>query len=157
MQISTFWTRWLLVVCGIMFLFGLILVFAPSLILESFGSRYYNQFFGHEDVFSTLTSAEISFQHFVYGIMGAVIMAWISLIIGLITIPFRRGEAWAWKLITVSVLIWFEGDSYVSIVTGFPLHALANVGFLVLMVLPLIATYRQFHPKDNRQPQPARI
>lgn len=144
--ISPFWTRWLLGVSIIGTLLGIIL-FATSVIQQAAGSIYYEVFLG-AGTYQTLGEAELRFQQFLYGVMGAVMAAWMLALAIIIHIPFRRGEKWAWYVVDASVVLWFIGDSYVSIVTGFSAHVLINVGFLVAVGLPLLMTFRQFHPRS---------
>ena len=143
-RISPFWTRWLLVVSIIGTAIGMVL-FATSVIQQAAGSMYYEVFLG-AGTYQTLGEAELRFQQFLYGVMGAVMAAWMLALAFIIHIPFRQGEKWAWYAIDASLVLWFIGDSYTSIITGFSAHLWINAGFLLALGLPLLMTFRQFHP-----------
>lgn len=148
-NISTFWTRWLLTVSVITMTLGIVL-FATSIIQQTLGSLYYQVYLG-TGAYDTLSPAEIDFQQFVYGVMGAVMAGWMLALALIVHIPFRRGEKWAWYTVDASVVLWFIGDSYVSIITGFSAHVLINIVLLATFSLPLLMTFRQFHPRISQQ------
>lgn len=145
--VSTVWTRWLLAVSIIGCVLG-VLLFAVPFVQQTVGDLYYDRYLG-ESAYSALSGPEIRFQQFVYGVMGALMAAWMATLAFLIHIPFRRGERWAWYAIDIGAVLWFIGDSYVSAVTGFGVHILVNVGFLMAIGLPLVMTFRQFHPRNS--------
>ncbi len=142
-EISPFWRRWMLLIALILILMGLMTSFTP-LIQNSTGAIYYNQFFDF-DAYANISTGDLRFQTFLYGVMGAVLTSWGLLLAFLIAFPLRQGQKWAWYAITLSILVWFVGDGYASVSTGFAIHALINVPVLVLMGIPLLATYRQLH------------
>lgn len=49
-------------------------------------------------------------------------------------------------MIAASLLAWFLPDTGFSLWSGFWQNALFNLGFAVLFLVPLAATYSQFHP-----------
>lgn len=151
--VSPFWTRWLLVVSVMGTVLGVIL-FATPLIQQTVGGVYYDQYLG-AGAYTTLSNPEVRFQQFVYGVMGAVMAAWMMALVFLIHVPFRRGEKWAWYAIDISTAMWFIGDTYISIVTGFGVHALVNLGLLVAIGIPLLMTFRHFHRPHNPRLVPA--
>ena len=142
-RVSPFWTLWLLIVAAIWIALG-IAMFATPLVEQVFGAFYYEQYLD-AGAYSTLGEQEIRFQHYMYGVMGALTAAWMAALAFIIHVPFRHGEKWAWYAIEVSTALWFIGDSYVSIVTGFAANALVNLGLLLAVGIPLLMTYRQLH------------
>jgi len=140
--ISRFWIRWLMGVSAILILLGGLLAFTP-LVHSLVAPMYYNNFFT-TDAYAALSDGARNFQTFVYGAAGAAVMSWGFSMLMIAHTAFRRGQRWAWLTISMSVLLWFAGDSYASVVTGFPIHALINISFLILLGLPMVATYRQF-------------
>ena len=76
---------------------------------------------------------------FVYGVLGAVIIGWMTTVIAMVRGPLRRRETWAWWAVTGALVVWFLVDTTLSLVLGFPGHALFNVGFVVVLGVPLIA------------------
>lgn len=146
-KISKFWWRWLVVASGITFGFGLLMALVDP-VQTLLQSTFYGFAFG-EGAYSQLDAAQIMFQDWLYGIMGSVMMGWGTIILFIVWKPFRRGERWAWYALLVSLLIWFLPDSYASAVNQVPENVLLNIGFLVMLGLPLIGTYSAFHPTSS--------
>jgi hypothetical protein len=139
--ISTFWRRWMLFATGSMIVMGLVIAFTP-LVTNIVDPIYYNNYFDY-DAYSTLSGGDLRFHTFLFGVSGAVVASWAILMFFLVMFPLRQGEKWAWVAITLSIIVWFIGDGYVSVVTGFPLHAVLNLSIFVMMGIPLLATYKQ--------------
>lgn len=78
----------------------------------------------------------------VYGIIGAVIVGWMTTIGAIVVGPLRRREAWAWWTVVVAVGSWFVLDTGLSLVLGFVGHALFNVAFTLALAVPLAALRR---------------
>ena len=141
--VSPFWTKWLLYTAIAVAINGAILTYTP-LFFDLIGPLYYNTYFDY-DAFEALESGAIDFQRFVYGVSGAVLMSWMACV-GLIThYAFRHGEKWAWWAIAISTVLWFVGDGYASVASGFVVHAVVNLGLLIMIEIPLAATYKSFH------------
>ena len=145
MQPKKIWVNYLLVVVAIGTILGVELAFTPF-ITNIGGALYYNHYVG-ADAYASLGAGELANQRFLYGVMGAVMASWMIALSFLVHIPFRRGEVWAWNAIAVSTLMWFIGDGYASIITGFALHAALNLSLLVLIGAGLVATWKDFHPQ----------
>ncbi|NJN16974.1 MAG: hypothetical protein HC822_12230 [Oscillochloris sp.] len=92
-----------------------------------------------------------SYIAILYAVVGAVMLGWMAALVGVILVPFRRGEAWAWLTISGSLAIWYLIDSVLSVVLGYPLNAVSNSGFLFLFIVPLAATFRTFFPAEERR------
>jgi hypothetical protein len=43
--------------------------------------------------------------------------------------PLREGSRWAWLFMVQSLVLWFVLDTGMSIVLGYPTHALFNIPF----------------------------
>ena len=138
-----FWSNWLLGVADFTILFGLLMVFSPNFFRETM-FRIYTDFFYTDGTYATLSSADINFQAVFYGITGGVMIGWAVLMAFIIHVPFRRGEKWAWLALDASLVTWFVLDTYASIRFGMSINVMLNVGFAVLFIIPLAATYRQF-------------
>lgn len=139
--ISKFWTRWMLVVTVSMVIMGLMLVFLPS-VFQPLQGAYYNNYFDY-DAYSVISEGDLRFQTFLFGVSGAVLASWALVMFFLVLYPLRQGQKWAWFAIISSMLLWFIGDSYVSIATGFAIHAALNLSIFVMLGIPLAAVYRQ--------------
>lgn len=145
-KISPFWTNWLLAFSVIGVFLAIDVVVIP-IIRETIGSFWYELFFG-AGTYQALGETEVLFQQFLFGVMGAVMAGWMLLLAVIVHIPFRRGEKWAWYAIDASVLLWFIGDCTISLVVGFHANLWINIALLVAVMLPLLMTYRQFHPRS---------
>ncbi len=147
MRISTFWTRWLLLTFILLIGFGLILIFVPSVFQNTIGRLSYNQLFNGEEAFAALSDENATYLEFNLQVMGAIIVGWFIPLVGIIVQPFRQGETWAWNVITLSVVAWFILDTGASLASGITPNALGNLGFFIPIIIPLLATYHQFHPR----------
>ena len=139
--ISTFWQRWMLLTTGSMVLMGLILTFTP-LLTDIVHPLYYNNYFEY-DAFSRLSDGDLRFHTFLFGVSGVVVSSWAIVMFFLVMFPLRNGQRWAWYALSISLTVWFIGDGYASIATGFVVHAMMNMSLLIMMSIPLLATYRQ--------------
>lgn len=75
----------------------------------------------------------------VYGILGAVIVGWMTTVGAIVLGPLRRREPWAWPAVATASVVWFALDTGLSLVLGFVGHGLFNVGFAVALAVPLAA------------------
>ena len=141
--VSRFWIRWLMVILIIMIVMGLALVFTPFVDM-TLGSHYYNTYFDY-DAYSVISDGDMRFQTFLYGVSGAVMASWSIVMLFLAIFPLRQGQRWAWFAIVISTIVWFIGDSYISIATGFALHAGLNLSVFIPLMIPLAMTYKQTH------------
>lgn len=131
------WVRFMLVLSGFGVVFGLVLAFTP--LIRPIGGIYYDYYVG-EGTYAILSSQELDYQRFLYGVMGALMASWFSMVGFVVHEPFRRGEKWAWNAILLSTTIWFIGDGYASIITGFAIHAAMNLSLFVPIMIGLLAT-----------------
>ena len=93
--------------------------------------------FGPED--GNVVDTQREYVRLVYGILGAVIVGWMTTIGFIAFGPLRRREAWAWWALVASALIWFVLDTGLSLLLGFVGHALFNLVFAVGLAVPLAA------------------
>ncbi|MDJ0947930.1 MAG: hypothetical protein QNJ94_03325 [Alphaproteobacteria bacterium] len=78
------------------------------------------------------------FARFAFGIIGGLTAGFGELGWFVTRHAIRRREGWAWTALLLSALIWFAVDSAVSVWSGAAINVLFNVGFLLLIVVPLI-------------------
>lgn len=76
---------------------------------------------------------------FTAGVLGAVMIGWAVTIFALIGAAERAGAS-AWRGLTTAMLVWFAVDSTISVASGVPMNAVANAGFLVTYLIPVIAS-----------------
>jgi hypothetical protein len=123
--------RWLEIVLFIVFIYSLILVFAGSLASELFSLFG----FGPSELISTQ-----EFQEYLllpYMVLGAVMAGWTLLLLQIVRGPLKDGVDWARTFIIRSLMIWFFLDTGMSLVLGYPNHALFNIPFAVALGIPL--------------------
>jgi hypothetical protein len=143
-SIPAIWWRWLLVVCVVVAVFGLMLAIAPGVFHSTLGQITYNSFFEH-DAYAALSAGELTYQDWLMGVLGATMAGWLVMMGWLVAGPFRRGERWAWTAITLGMIVWFVLDTGTSLAHGVVFNAISNLGFLFGFGIPLVATYRHFH------------
>ena len=133
---SSLWINWLLAVSVGVVVFGLVLVLIPSLARQGFSLLVYASperidAFGEEPV------RYISLAH---AVLGGLMVGWGVALFYVTKTLLARGSRIAWNLIALSVLAWFIPDTSYSLLSGYWQNALLNTVFLVLFVVPLLAT-----------------
>ena len=118
----------------------LVIVFAYALSLVVAGSTAHSMFswfgFGPEAAIDTQPFRD--YLRLPYMVLGAVMAGWTLLLIQLVRGPLREGFRWAWLFSAESLLLWFTLDTGMSIVLGYPTHALFNVAFAIALGIPLL-------------------
>jgi hypothetical protein len=133
-----FWRRWLIVVTGAVIVYGFGLMLFSAAMQNLFVALF----------FPTMIPADLAgeavgdYLHLVHGVLGAVIVGWMITLLALLITAFNEGQRSTWIILALSIGAWFVIDSGFSLLIGVPAHALFNVGFLILFVIPLAATYR---------------
>mgnify|MGYP001219763364 CR=1 FL=1 len=138
---TTFFWRWLILVIIGTLLFGLNMIFLPNVTNGLFNAM----FFPNTDINQIFSETAQHYLQFTYGVLGAIMVGWASLMLYIALRPFRRGEREAWTMITTSIIIWFVVDSAYSLYMGYIPNVVLNIIFLILYLIPLGATYRHFH------------
>ena len=124
---------WLQVVLVGVCLYSLVLVLAG----RTAGSLFAGLGFGPDD--SIDTEAVRDFLRLPFMVLGAVMAGWSILMIGVVRGPLRDGSRWAWSMLVRSLVLWFLLDTVMSLVLGYPTHALFNVPFAVALGIPLLS------------------
>jgi hypothetical protein len=122
---------WLQVVLVGVFVYSLILVLAG----RTAGSLFAWFGFGPDE--SIDTSAVRDYLRLPFMVLGAVMAGWSLLMIQIVRGPLREGSRWAWLTLVQSLTLWFLLDTGMSLVLGYPSHALFNVPFAVSLGIPL--------------------
>jgi hypothetical protein len=123
---------WLQVVLVGVFVYSLILVLAG----RTAGSLFAWFGFGPDE--SIDTSAVRDYLRLPFMVLGAVMAGWSVLMIQLVRGPLREGSRWAWLFMVQSLVLWFVLDTGMSLVLGYPTHALFNIPFAVALGVPLL-------------------
>jgi hypothetical protein len=136
---NQFWQRWLVGVSLILIIGGVLMAFlAQFATLEPLDIPFWE----HE---SDITDAMRDYQGFSTGLLGALMASWGVMMLAISWIPFKKGELWAWNTLAAATAMWFVIDEGFSLYYGVYFNALGNLVLLVLLVIPLAATYRSFH------------
>ena len=130
------WTRqtfikWLEVVLILVLIYSLLLVFAGT----TAGSLFSWIGFGPDE--SIDTDAVRDYLQLPYMVLGAVMAGWVFLMIQIVRGPLTEGFAWAWTFLVRSLLLWIILDTGMSLVLGYPMHALFNLPFALALGIPL--------------------
>ncbi len=127
----SFWITWLQAVLALLFVYALVLVFAGSVA----GSVFSALGFGPP---SPVDSGGVgAYLKLPFMVLGAVLAGWSLMMIQIVRGPLRDGSAWALPILVRSLALWFVLDTGMSLVLGFPAHALFNVPFALALGIPL--------------------
>jgi hypothetical protein len=124
---------WLQAVLAGVCIYSLILVLAG----RTAGSLFAWFGFGPDE--SIDTSAVREYLRLPFMVLGAVMAGWSLLMIQMVRGPLRDGSRWAWLMLVQSLALWFLLDTGMSLVLGYPTHALFNVPFAVALGIPLVS------------------
>lgn len=125
------WITWLQVVLGALFLYALVLVFAGGVARSMFSAFG----FGPSDAIDTDEVRD--YLELPFMVLGAVMAGWTFMMLQIVRGPLRDGAAWALPALTRSLVLWFVLDTGMSLVLGFPAHALFNIPFAIALAIPL--------------------
>ena len=117
----------------------LFLVLGYSLLLVIAGATAGSLFswFGFGPEGSIDTDAVRDYLLLPYMVLGAVIAGWVFLMIQIVRGPLKEGAKWAWTVLVRSLSLWFVLDTGMSLVLGYPMHAVFNLPFAVALGIPL--------------------
>ena len=127
-----FTIKWLQLVLGAVFIYSLLLVFKGSVA----GSLF--SWFGFGPNETVDTSEVQDYLLLPYMVLGAVMAGWVFLMILIVRGPLKDGSLWARKFLIQSLSLWFILDTSMSVVLGYPTHALFNVPFALALGIPLV-------------------
>jgi hypothetical protein len=137
------WRYWLLVVSVFIITFGLLMALLNSTIVFAFFNAQINPVFWGPNPIALPAQA---FQAWVYGAWGATVMGWGITMYFIAWFPFGRRERWAWTCVVVSVSFWYLLDTGISLWFGVTINALLNTTILILVLIPLVFTYKAMIP-----------
>ena len=131
MRSRTAWITWLQIVLALLFIYALVLVFAGSLAGQLFSAL------GFGPPASIDIGAVRDYLKLPFMVLGAVLAGWSLMMIQIVRGPLRDGSTWALPILVRSLALWFVLDTGMSLVLGYPMHALFNVPFAVALGIPL--------------------
>ena len=123
--------NWLQIVIATVFIYSLLLVFAGPTAGELFS------LFGFGPNESIKTQEFQDYLLLPYMVLGAVMAGWAFLMLQIVRGPLRDGTPWARTFMIRSLVLWFVLDTAMSLVLGYPTHAIFNIPFAVALGLPL--------------------
>ena len=124
--------KWLEVVLVLVLGYALLLVVAGA----TAGSLF--SWFGFGPDKSIDTDAVRDYLLLPYMVLGAVMAGWAFLMIQIVRGPLKENSTWAWNILVRSLTLWFILDTGMSLVLGYPMHALFNVPFAIALGVPLV-------------------
>lgn len=127
------WITWLQVVLAALLAYALVLVFAGSVAGQLFSVLG----FGPPE--SIDSAAARDYLKLPFMVLGAVLAGWAVTMIQIVRGPLRDGSPWAPTILIRSVAVWFVLDTGMSLVLGFPTHAVFNLIFVTALGIPLLA------------------
>ena len=136
------WVVWLEVVIVLVMAYSLVLVGAGGFALSLFDTLGFGPDAATSDAFR-------DYLRLPFAVLGAVMFGWMALLLTVVRGPLRRGEPWAWRGVALSLTSWFVIDTGISLVLGFPTHALFNVAFAVALAVPMIGLHRSPQPEGE--------
>ncbi len=130
----TFWYRWLLTVFVGFTLFGVAYAFFGmsglfAIMLDPIDLALWG---------GPMPAETEPFARFTFGIIGALLAAFGELGWFVTRYAVSRREPWAWNALAVSAIVWFVIDGIVSVWSGAAINVAFNLGFAVLLAIPLI-------------------
>ena len=131
MKPAATWITWLQVVLALLFVYAITLVFAGSVAGQLFSAL------GFGPPASIDTDAVRDYLRLPFMVLGAVLAGWSLMMIQLVRGPLRDGSDWALPVLVRSLVLWFVLDTGMSLVLGYPMHALFNVPFALALRIPL--------------------
>ena len=131
-----FWITWLQVVLVIVIVYSLVLVAAEWVAGELFTAL------GFGPPPSIDSEAVRSYLRLPFMVLGAVLAGWSVMMLQLVRGPVREGSPWAISTLRWSVGAWFVLDTGMSLVLGFPTHALFNLPFALALGIPVVRLAR---------------
>ena len=123
--------KWLEVVLVLVLGYALLLVVAGA----TAGSLFSWLGFGPEE--SIDTDAVRDYLLLPFMVLGAVMAGWAFLMIQIVRGPLKEKSTWAWSFLVRSLSLWFVLDTGMSLVLGYPTHAIFNLPFAVALGIPL--------------------
>ena len=123
--------KWLQFVLSAVLVYSLLLVFAGS----AAGSLFSLLGFGPN---ASIDNNDVrEYLLLPYMVLGAVMAGWVLLMLLIVRGPLKGGLPWARKFLIQSLSLWFVLDTLMSLVLGYPTHALFNIPFAVALGIPL--------------------
>lgn len=146
MTADKFWSGWLKVTMIMIITGGLLLVVLYNLGLTSFIDHKIDKaFFEGHDPGVAVNNLRI----WMISVAGSVMVGWGSIMLYIVSNPFKRREKWAWRSIFYPIMIWFVIDTTISITHGVGINVLINTILFLQIIAPLLFLRNQFFGKSE--------
>jgi hypothetical protein len=150
MKTFMFWQKWLLIVGVCLVGFGLYLTFfSHSNLMNIIFNRQIDPNFWEV---TELPKDALKFQSWIYGVLGAVIAGWGTLIAFWAHYPFKSRERWSWNGLALGTVIWYCADTAISAIYGVIFNVIFNTALLFLLATPLVFTKKYFIKINGKLP-----
>jgi hypothetical protein len=144
------WSRWIKFLSFFLIAYGLAMVFIPQLMRTPVAAILFDNFDNNETFRNAFVSAgepQSTFLNVLSGLLGTVTTGWAIQMAWVAHKPFRSGETWAWNALAMSVSVWAALEFYYKFIEGINgIGLFAHFGLWIAFAIPLLATYRHFHP-----------
>jgi len=149
MKHFTFWQRWLLVAGILLVAMGAVL---PAAALLGIDITYINAVFWEDGIAPVEARA---FQEWIYGVYGAMAIAFGLFTCFVASNPFKARKRWGWTCLATCFTAWFVIDTFFSVRYGAYANAINNFLLFAVLMAPLLFTRREFvssgeRPAENR-------
>ena len=124
--------------------FGLALVLAPGLSRQGFSLLVYSD----QDRISLFGQEAARYISLAHAVLGGVMFGWGIALVAVVRTLFASGCRAGWNIVALSVGAWFVPDTGYSLLSGYWQNAVLNLGFLLVFVVPLIATREVFRASE---------
>ena len=134
---TAFWKRWLNIWALVVAAFGLVLAGAGWPATDG-GARLAMEIMGGSGAFAGFDTD----LRFAVALMGAVTLGWglTSFVLFQALFALEARAVPYWRMVLGFALTWYVVDSAASVANGYPLNALSNTVFIVLLAIPLVAS-----------------
>ncbi|MEJ2615924.1 MAG: hypothetical protein P8Z35_13275, partial [Ignavibacteriaceae bacterium] len=142
----SFWQKWLLITSIIISLFGIFIALFNQTILFNFllNDKVNAAFFNSPYI----SSEVITFQKWIYGVLGATVFGWGIFLSFIAHYPFKRKEKWAWNCFFAGIISWFVVDTSISVYFNVIINAIFNTVLLIGIFIPLVFSRKYFAIKS---------
>lgn len=144
---SRFWDLLLIVGLALATAAGVVLVVAPDFPALGWLNRGVDRAFFD----GTTPAGADDLRRWLYAVEGATLAGFGILGLGVAMTAFRRREPWARNTIALAIAVWFPLDTVASVGYGVWQNALLNVGIAVVLLLPVVATWRRFSATASQE------
>jgi hypothetical protein len=148
MESFRFWQKWIFWASLIIITFGVFLAFLNGTFLFSWMNDGINSPFWPDA--NLMTPAIRQYQQFSTGLLGSLMASWGLTFLFISHFAFQRKEEWAWNCLAASVGLWFLMDESLSLFYRVYFNALANLGFLALLAIPLLFIRKNFFHTEEK-------